>query len=300
MKFDYDIEFIESLIYPHIHDKGGLQETVYKAMNEAIRAGGKRIRPILMWEAYKLFAKEDAEAVAAFMAAIEMIHTGSLIHDDLPCIDNDALRRGKPSTWASFGEDMAVLSGDALFIGAFEVVSKDLVMKLKSNTYEYEYIRAAIEATHILAEKSGMSGMIAGEVIDVEYTSKPIDKAVLNTIYKLKTQALIEAALMIGAKLALASDEEVSMMERIAADVGLAFQIQDDILDISSSEEELGKPICSDEKNKKTTYVSLYGLDKAKEEVSLLSKEAIRLLDSLGRDADTLKDIIEMLIDRKN
>ena len=271
-------------------------------MREAIAAGGKRIRPIFIWESYKVFEVEepDINKVLSYMAAIEMIHTASLIHDDLPCIDNDRLRRGRDTTWVAFGENMAVLTGDAFFIEAFDVIARDMLNKFESETSSLPYIKAMLKANSILANKAGMKGMIGGEVIDVEYTGKAVDKKVLGVIYSLKTSALIEASMLIGSVLGMAGNGELAIIEEAARSVGMAFQIRDDILDATSSTKALGKTAGLDEKNNKSNYVSLYGLDKAKKECHRLSKEAKDLLLSLDRDTTTLRKIIEGLIDRES
>lgn len=218
--------------------------------------------PMLMEETYHLFGGTE-KAVEPFMAAMEMIHTSSLIHDDLPCMDNDELRRGLPTTWKKFGYDMAVLAGDALMIYAFETASRAFAMT--------RYPDRAARAIQVLAEKTGIYGMIGGQVVDVQLTGKPVPQEKLDFIYRLKTGALLEASMMIGAILGGASEKEQKRVEEIASAVGLAFQIQDDILDVTSTSEELGKPVLSDEKNQKTTYVTLVGLDQAKADVAEIS-----------------------------
>ena len=183
MEFNHSTELINSYIYEYLCNEEDLSKTVRKAMNEAVKNGGKRVRPLLMLETYKLISKnEDISFVVPFMAAIEFIHTFSLIHDDLPCIDNDKLRRGKDTTWVAFGEDMAVLTGDAFFIEAFDVIASDMLNKFESETSSLPYIKAMLKANRILANKAGMQGMIGGEVIDVEHTGKVIDKEVLEVI----------------------------------------------------------------------------------------------------------------------
>ena len=234
----------EAAVYAYLPEEKGFQKTIFEAMNYSVKAGGKRLRPLLMMETYRMLGGKGKE-ILPFMAAIEMIHTSSLIHDDLPCMDNDELRRGKPTTWKVYGYDMAVLAGDALMIFAFETAAKAL-----SLGGDPERVARAMG---ILAEKTGIYGMIGGQVIDVKETGNAVSREVLDTIYELKTSALIEASMMIGAILGGASEEEVKIVERIAKNVGIAFQIQDDILDITSTTEVLGKPVHSDEKNEKTT-----------------------------------------------
>ncbi len=281
---------VEAVVESYLPKEEGYQKTIFEAMNYSMRAGGKRLRPMLMEETYHLFGGRE-KAVEPFMAAMEMIHTSSLIHDDLPCMDNDELRRGLPTTWKKFGYDMAVLAGDALMIYAFETASKAFAMTAHPD-------RAA-KAVQVLAKKTGIYGMIGGQVVDVELTGKPIPQEKLDFIYRLKTGALLEASMMIGAILGGASEEEKKRVEEIASAVGLAFQIQDDILDVTSTSEELGKPVLSDEKNQKTTYVTLVGLDQAKADVAEISARAVSLLKELPRENPFLENLITMLVERK-
>lgn len=283
-------EEVEAVIEKYLPAEEGHQKTVLEAMDYSVRAGGKRLRPLLMRETYRLFGGNGSE-VEPFMAAIEMIHTSSLIHDDLPCMDNDTLRRGMPTTWVKYGYDMAVLAGDGLMIYAFETAAKALSMT--------ENKERVARCMGLLAEKTGIYGMIGGQTVDVELTNKPIAKDKLDFIYRLKTGALLEASMMIGAILAGAGEEDVKAIERTASLVGLAFQIQDDILDVTSSPEMLGKPVLSDEKNNKTTYVTLEGLDKAKKDVEEISAGAVEELHSVGRTNEFLEELIKMLVTRK-
>lgn len=281
----------EAIVYSYLPAEEGHQKTIFEAMNYSMQAGGKRIRPLLMHEVYKMFGGTGKE-IEPFMAAIEMIHTSSLIHDDLPCMDNDELRRGKPTTWKVFGYDMAVLAGDALMIFAFETSAKALALGADA--------AAVVKAMGILAQKTGIYGMIGGQTVDVELTGKPVPREKLDFIYRLKTGALLEASMMIGAVLAGATEEQVNVVESIAADVGLAFQIQDDILDVTSTAEVLGKPVLSDEKNEKTTYVTLEGLEKAKTDVQMISDRACETLKALPGEKAFLSQLIEMLVNREN
>ena len=226
-----------------------------------------------------------------FMAAIEMIHTHSLIHDDLPAIDNDALRRGKPTTHAAYGEALGILSGDALLNFAYETAIRAFNM-----TGAYERVA---EALRILAEKTGIHGMLGGQSVDVMNDGKPLSKELLDYIYEYKTSRLIEAPLMIGAVLAGADKKDVQTMERIGYLTGIAFQIEDDILDVTSTAAKLGKPIHSDEKNHKVTYVTLQGLEGAKREARRLSDEAIALLGTLPGENVFLTELIQSLTERK-
>lgn len=280
----------EAIVKKYLPSAEGFQKTVLDAMDYSVNAGGKRLRPVMMRESYRMFGGEGEE-IEPFMAAIEMIHTSSLIHDDLPCMDNDTLRRGKPTAWVKYGYDMAVLAGDGLMIYAFETAAKALALGADPD-------RTA-RSMQILAEKTGIYGMIGGQTVDVELTNQPIPEEKLDFIYRLKTGALLEASLMIGAVMAGASEDEVKKMEEVASLVGVAFQIQDDILDVTGSEEELGKPVLSDEKNNKTTYVTLKGLEKAKADEEEISRRAVQLLCSLEGDHEFLEELINMLTKRR-
>lgn len=284
------IQETEKIIQNYLPGETGLQKRIMEAMNYSIYAGGKRLRPLLLMETCRLFGGELQEA-KPFMAALEMIHTSSLIHDDLPCMDNDEYRRGKKSTWAEFGEAMGVLTGDALLVEAFSTAAKSFL--------HTAYPERAGRAIGILAEKTGIYGMIGGQVVDVELTNQPLLEEQLDFIYRLKTGALLEAAMMIGAVLAGAGDEDVKRVSQIALNIGLAFQIQDDILDITSSQEVLGKPVGSDEKNQKTTYVTLNGLEAARVQVKALSDEAVREIRALPGTNVFLEKLILMLITRE-
>ncbi|MCD8053238.1 MAG: polyprenyl synthetase family protein [Lachnospiraceae bacterium] len=283
---EYSAEQIEQILRKYLPPEEGYQRTVLEAMNYSVLAGGKRIRPRLMGEAFRLFGGEG-DVVEPFMAAMEMIHTYSLVHDDLPAMDNDTLRRGKPTTWSKYGEDMGILTGDCLLTYAFETAAQAF-----SCTADAARVGQALG---ILAAKAGIYGMAGGQVVDVEKTGQPVTAEELDFIYRLKTGALLEASLMIGAVLAGADEKQTQVMERIGTDVGLAFQIRDDILDVVSSEEELGKPIGSDERNAKTTYVSLYGLEAAQREVTRRSEEAVELLQALPGDTSFFRAFIEKL-----
>lgn len=282
---------IEQILMRYLPQAEGRQHQIMEAMNYSITAGGKRLRPMLMKETYQLFGG-NSQVIEPFMAAMEMIHTHSLVHDDLPAMDNDEYRRGKKTTHVVYGEAMGILAGDALLNYAFETVVKAFdIAPGQSLTIG--------KALGILAEKAGIYGMIGGQVVDVLATGKPLSREELDFIYELKTGALIKASMMIGAVLAGASDADISKVEQIASDVGLAFQIQDDILDVTSTTEELGKPVKSDEKNEKTTYVTLRGLEQSEKDVTRISGEAIRLLDEIDAKNPFLELLIRELIHRK-
>lgn len=286
------VTHIEEIIRQYLPKEEGFQKTILEAMNYSILAGGKRLRPMMMEETYHMFGG-TSRVIEPFMAAIEMIHTYSLVHDDLPAMDNDEYRRGKKTTHAVYGEAMGILAGDALLNYAFETATL---------AFEIEPGNPAVgRALRKLAVKSGIYGMVGGQVVDVESEKKPdetITREKLNFIYHLKTGALMEAAMSVGAILAGASEEEAARLEEVAARVGLAFQIQDDILDVTSTLEVLGKPIGSDEKNNKATYVTFEGIEKSKEDVKKLSEEAVEALSSFQKKDELLQELFIYLIHR--
>lgn len=284
------VEYIEQLLQEYLPKQQGYQSLIMEAMEYSLMAGGKRLRPMLMMETYQLF-DGSCKAIRPFMAAIEMIHTYSLVHDDLPAMDNDEYRRGRKTTHIVYGEDMGILAGDALLNYAFETAFQAFVMDSKDSLL-------IGRALSVLGEKAGIHGMIGGQVIDVKETGHAVSKEILDTIYVLKTSALIEASMMIGAIFGGASEEEVKKVEKIARYVGIAFQIQDDILDVTSTEEVLGKPIYSDEKNEKTTYVTLMGVEGAKKVVEEYSAKAIDLLHQLSGENEYLEQLLIQLIHR--
>ena len=282
---------IEIILDEYLPAQEGLQKTVLTAMNTTVKAGGKRLRPMLINETYQMFGGKG-DIVKPFMAAIEMIHTYSLIHDDLPALDNDDYRRGQKTCHIVYGEDMAILAGDALLNYAYEVATKAFDLADK------DQIMNVVEAIKILASKPGIYGMIGGQVADVELEGTPLNMEQILFIHKNKTSALIEACMMIGAVLAGASKEDVLKMEECGEYIGLAFQIQDDILDVTSSLEVLGKPIGSDARNEKATYVAFEGLEKAGAEVERLSREAVAILDGFKREHTFLRELFMYLIHR--
>lgn len=290
-----EIETILSVCAP---EEEGYQKTIFQAMNYSLMAGGKRLRPMLIQETYRLFGGSHEAVVHPFMAAIEMIHTYSLIHDDLPALDNDEYRRGRKTSHVVFGEAMAILAGDALLNYAFETASK--AFDLAEDTEEFKCVAKALQ---ILSSKPGIYGMIGGQVVDVEREGQPLDKPVLDFIYEMKTSALIECSMMIGAVLAEADEVSLNKVEQMAKNIGISFQIQDDILDVTGTLEVLGKPIHSDEKNHKTTYVTLFGIGSAKAEAEHFSKIAIDLLEEMseakGMENPFLVELICQLVHRE-
>lgn len=286
----YKASDADRMIYRVLPAEKGYQKTVFQAMNYSVLAGGKRIRPILMLETYKLFGGSN-KAIESFVAAIELIHTYSLVHDDLPAMDDDELRRGKLTTHAKFGEAMGVLAGDGLLNYAFEIALDTLDETKGADN------RAVIRSLKVLAKKAGIYGMIGGQVVDVEAEKQyGISKNRLDFIYELKTGALIEAAMMIGAILGGATDEEVEQIEGVAKKIGLAFQIQDDVLDVIGETETIGKSVGSDEKNQKATYVVFEGLEKAKQEVADLTDDAIAILQELPYENPFLTELLRWMV----
>ena len=282
---------VEQIVTSFLPKEEGYQKTVLEAMNYSVSAGGKRLRPMLMLETYRMFGGKS-KVIEPFMAAIEMIHTYSLIHDVLPAMDNDEYRRGRKTTHVVYGEAMAILAGDALLNYAFETAASAFVLD--------EGNPAIGKAFMILASKAGVYGMIGGQVLDVESEGKEIDADTLKFIHIHKTSALLESAMLIGAVLAGASEQQQRTVELAARELGLAFQIRDDILDVTGNTDELGKPVGSDEKNHKNTYVALEGLEKAKEDVKRYSESAIDRLKSLPVRNEFLYELIEELIDRRS
>lgn len=287
------IKDIEKIIGRYLPEEKGYQRELFEAMNYSVLAGGKRVRPMLMQETYRYFTKENynEDALYRFMAALEYIHTYSLVHDDLPAMDNDVLRRGMPTTHVKYGEAMAILAGDGLLNYAYEVASE--AFNDKNN---WELVARALK---VLARKPGIYGMIGGQVIDVQNSGKDTTKEIIDKIHELKTGALVETAMMIGAILAGASKEEVNSVKEIAMNIGLAFQIQDDILDVVSTDEELGKPVNSDEKNDKSTYVNLVGIERARELVREHTDRALNSLKELDGENEFLFRLLEKLVYRK-
>lgn len=299
-------EQIEQRIFAYMPKESSFQKTVIDAMQYTMEAGGKRIRPMLMAETYHLFGGTDS-VIEPFMAAIEMIHTYSLIHDDLPALDNDDYRRGRKTAHVVYGEAMAILAGDSLLNYAYETAAKAYTMveradgeELCAMQRELQMRRAIDQAMTILATRPGIYGMIGGQVADVELTGTRLTKEQLIYIYENKTGALIEAAMLIGAVLAGAKEKELEQIRQVAYNVGMAFQIQDDILDETATFEELGKPIHSDEVSGKVTYVTIHGIEDSRKEVERLSKEAIDMVKGFHGDASFLTALITYLIDRTN
>lgn len=307
-------EWIEEALRGFLPVETGYQKKVAEAMNYSVLAGGKRLRPMLMAESALLFGSvsqypsEDSvknpyvgdtfaeRALSIFMAALEMIHNYSLVHDDLPAMDNDEYRRGRKTTHVVYGEGMAVLAGDSLLNYAFETAAK--AFEGAQAVEEYRRIAAAMK---ILSVKAGIYGMVGGQCADLEAEKlgDAVTEEMLLFIHEHKTAALIQAAMMIGAVLMGASEEETAALEKCAYNIGIAFQIQDDILDVTSSLEILGKPVGSDEKNHKLTYVTMHGLEESRKQVQELSEEAIAILISFPQRNLFLEELVKQLIYRE-
>ena len=287
---------IEEIIRAYLPAETGYQRTVLEAMNYSILAGGKRLRPMLMQETYKMFGGSGRE-VEPLMAAIEMIHTYSLVHDDLPAMDNDEYRRGRKTTHTGYGEDMGILAGDGLLNLAWETAMQAFPMGEQGETAHMQRIAGAVA---VLARKAGVYGMIGGQTADIQAEeAEQVSMEQLLFIHEHKTAALIQAAMMAGAILAGANEQQIRQMERCAYNIGIAFQIQDDILDVTGTMEELGKPIGSDEKNHKQTYVTIRGVEASAREVERLSREAMEILSSVEGDSGFLRELTAFLIHRR-
>lgn len=283
------INYIETLLNEYMPKEEGYQQTIMQAMNYSLEAGGKRLRPILTLESCKIVGGKEEDAIP-FAVAIEMIHTYSLIHDDLPALDNDDLRRGKPTNHKVFGEAMATLAGDALLNYAFEVMLSSSIDKKDSNKY--------LKAINEIAKHAGIYGMIGGQVVDVESENKIIDKEKLDFIHLNKTAAMIIGCMRAGAIIGGASEEELEKVTKYGKNIGLSFQIVDDILDITGDEVKLGKPIGSDIENHKSTYPSLLGLEKSRQIARQLIEDGKSSIDGLSSEIDFLNQLGDYIISR--
>ncbi len=300
---------IEEIIRKYLPAETGLQHTVLEAVNYSMLAGGKRLRPMLMQEVYRMFGGSGRE-IEPLMAAIEMIHTYSLVHDDLPAMDNDEYRRGRKTTHAVYGEAMGILAGDGLLnlawetaMMAFTVEAREPFLKdvpaARDSQKEAARLQRIAGAISILAKKAGVYGMIGGQTADIEAEeADQVSMEQLLFIHEHKTAALIQAAMMAGAMMAGADMQQIEKMEKCAYNIGIAFQIQDDILDVTGTMEELGKPIGSDEKNHKQTYVTIRGIEASAMEVERLSREAMEILASMEGDSGFLQELTAFLIHR--
>lgn len=269
--------------------EGVYPSEIFQAMRYSVFAGGKRLRPVLLLAACDAMGGDVSRAMP-FACAIELIHTYSLIHDDLPAMDNDDYRRGKLTNHKMFGEDIAILAGDGLLHYAMEIMA-DACCKAESIM--------ELKAMQAIAHGAGVYGMLAGQVVDVISEGKSIDEKTLRYIHENKTAAMLQGALKAGAILGGADDKTVSVFDEAGKKMGLAFQIIDDILDVVSTQDELGKPVHSDERNGKTTYVTLFGIEQSREMVAQLSEETIGIWKRFGAQGMFLIELTEHLINRK-
>lgn len=296
------LKYINDAVLKHLPDPDQYPAKVVEAMNYAMEAGGKRIRPTLMYLTYKAFGGENESVIEAYMAAIEMIHTHSLIHDDLPALDNDALRRGRPTVHVQFDEATAILAGDALLNYAYETVSRANMNAYKENIVgenDDKKIdsKRLFMAQDILLRKTGINGMLGGQSIDVEKSGQAISDEIRDYIYKNKTCALIEAPVMIGASLSGYADVPFDRLEEAGEAIGMAFQVQDDVLDVIGDAEKLGKEVSQDARNEKNTYVASYGIDAAKEYVKKQSENAVEIIKETVPDNDYRSELIALILE---
>ena len=285
----YRVDYIEKLLKEYMPEEKGYQNTIFEAMNYSLKAGGKRLRPILTLEACRIVGGNE-EDVIPFAIAIEMIHTYSLIHDDLPALDNDDLRRGRPTNHKVYGDAMAILAGDGLLNYAFEIMLSSSIGK--ENPAKY------LNAINEIAKSSGVYGMIGGQVVDIESEDKKIEMEKLDFIHLNKTAAIIVGCMRAGAIIGDATEEQLENITKYATNIGLSFQIADDILDNTGDESKLGKKVGSDIDNNKSTYPSLIGLEKSKEIANDLINEAKTRISNIKGDNEFLNDLAEYIVAR--
>ena len=286
------ITVVDNHLEKYLPQRDNIQKDIYEAMRYSLFAGGKRLRPAITLACCEMVGG-DIQNALPFACALEMIHTYSLIHDDLPAMDNDDYRRGKPTNHNVYGEAMAILAGDALLNKAFEITTSQAFIKNIPS-------QIAIEAIAVVAKASGTEGMIGGQVVDLKAENKQIDKEHLTYMHLHKTGALIIASAKAGAIVGNASKEQKDALTLYAHNIGLAFQIKDDILDVEGSQEKLGKTIGSDATNLKSTFVTLAGLEEAKKQVATLTQQAIHRLEIFGQDAHFLVQLADYLINREH
>ena len=291
MKIKQLKELVDNYLSNYFKNKGSYNSLIYDAANYSLNVGGKRIRPILFMLVYNMYKGKDKEIID-MAAAIEMIHTYPLIHDDLPCMDNDDMRRGRPSNHCAFGEDTALLAGDALLTLAFETILSEKAVKSTS-------AKAVADAGRILASFAGVSGMVGGQFIDLSIEGKKVEAETLEKMYGKKTGALLKASCVLGCIAAGADDEKLKAAEEFGGKIGFVFQIIDDVLDVVSTPEVLGKPILSDEENEKTTFMSIYGEEKCRQIAKKLTDDAVKALDIFGKDESAeLRELAINLLNR--
>ena len=289
MKFNEMKKEINEFLVAYFSNKGTYNKVIYDSASYSLNIGGKRMRPILMLLTYSMY-KEDWRDILEFSSAIEMIHTYSLIHDDLPCMDNDDLRRGKPTNHKVYGENIAVLAGDTLLNEAM-----NLMMKFSLKNGEKSLV-----AAEKIASAAGPDGMIGGQVVDIINEGKKISEDELKYMHMKKTGALIKVSIVSGAILGEAPEDDIKKLEKFGENLGLAFQIKDDILDVIGSTEKLGKNVLSDEESNKTNFITMHGLEYCIKECERLTKDSIEILDSLSVDTKDLKVLTKELLDREN
>ena len=289
MKFNEMKKEINEFLLNYFSNKGTYNKVIYDSASYSLNIGGKRIRPILMLLIYSMY-KENWRDILEFSSAIEMIHTYSLIHDDLPCMDDDDLRRGKPTNHKVYGENIAVLAGDTLLNEAMNLMIR---FSLKNG-------EKSLVAAEMIASASGPEGMIGGQVVDIINEGKKISEDELKYMHMNKTGALIKVSIMSGAILGEAPEEDIRKLEKFGENLGLAFQIKDDILDVIGSTEKLGKNVLSDEESNKSNFITMHGLEYCIKECERLTKDSIEILDSLSVDTKDLKVLTKELLDREN
>lgn len=290
MKISDWVKIIDKELEEYVKVLDNPQKSIYESMKYSLCAGGKRLRPSLLLITYTMFDSDYRKALP-FACAMEMIHTYSLIHDDLPCMDNDDYRRGKLSNHKMYGEANALLAGDALLNKSFEICIEAC--------QDFDNMEYALRAVSIIASSAGTEGMIGGQVVDISSEGKISDIEMLKYMYSLKTGAIIESSIVAGAILGGANEEEIKKLEKFAQNLGIAFQIQDDVLDVIGDEKKLGKSIGSDVENNKITYLSFMDINKAKEHVKIYTKKAIENLDIFGEKSRYLKEISNVLVNRE-
>ncbi len=290
--FEEKVNIVDEYLAQIVEVKENPQNIIYEAMNYSLLSGGKRLRPVLLLGIYEIY-KDDLKGALPFACVMELIHTYSLIHDDLPAMDNDDYRRGRLSNHKKFGEANAILAGDGLLNKAFEIGIEAAINSNSINAIN------AIKALKIIADSSGTEGMIGGQVVDMYGEVKINSIEELKYMYSLKTGAIIKSSVIAGAILAGASEKEIKALEDYSEKIGLAFQIEDDILDVTGTQEELGKAIGSDAANNKITYLTFKGIDDAKKDVMKFTEEAIESLNIFGNRAYYLIELAKYLTNRE-
>ncbi len=298
-KYGMLVSQVNEALDKYVIEKDKPEGSIYKAMKYSLMVGGKRLRPVLALAVCEML-DGDSKEVMPYACAVEMIHTYSLIHDDLPAMDNDGYRRGKPTNHKVFGEAKAILAGDALLNYAFEIMIEDILNQQKLGTQKNNDVLKKVKAMNVIAKASGVSGMIGGQVVDIESEKKEINSELLCYMYSLKTGALIKAPILSSAILCSAMEEDICILEKYAEKIGLAFQIKDDLLDVEGSFEDMGKVAGSDAANRKKTFVSVYGHEESKKTLLDITAEAHALVDRYKEKGVFLKSLGSYIVSRKN